>query len=126
MVDTRAYQDINCQNESHQCQTNTAADTPTLGQSSEMDTLRLRSEVLLKQLSPMGDRKNDMSSKFLILLLALLLQVKCHLNDSSAEEILGIVLAELNVEKHWSLKVTYRVASASKALRREQWSLRSR
>lgn len=74
----------------------------------------------------MGDRKNDMSSKFLILLLALLLQVKCHLNDSSAEEILGIVLAELNVEKHWSLKVTYRVASASKALRREQWSLPSR
>lgn len=98
MVDTRAYQDINCQNESHQCQTNTAVDTPTLGRSSEMDTLRLRSKVLLKQLSPMGDRKNDMSSK-LSILLALLLQVICHSNDSSAEEILGIVLAELNVDK---------------------------
>lgn len=46
----------------------------------------------------MGDRKNDMSSK-LSILLALLLQVICHSNDSSAEEILGIVLAELNVDK---------------------------
>lgn len=67
----------------------------------------------------MGGRKNDMSSKFLILR-ALLLQGIRHQNDFSAEEILDILLAELNREKRQSLKVTYRVASASKALRRER------